>query len=196
MKIGIDIDDTIADAYGLMFDFAQEYDIKYLNKEGVIDTEKGIRGFYIGQIYGWTAEETTKFFEIYYKKALQMVKPKMFAAEIIEQLKKEGNQIIIISSRFNNSSVTNINEITKKWMKKYGINYDKLYTEVKDKVEIVKKENIDIYIDDDCDVCEKVSKLNKRVYLMNLESNRRAKENRKITRVYSWIQLKKYLNNL
>lgn len=196
MRIGIDIDDTIADAYNLMFNLAQKFDIEILKKEGNVLTEVDEDGFYIGKIHGWSKDEIKKFFESYYKYALEKVKPKMFSSEIITKIKNEGNKIIIISSRFNNETVSNIEEITKKWLDYYKIPYDKIYTEVKDKLNVIIKENIDIIIDDDYYLCEEVAKLNKKVYLMNLESNRKKTIGSNITRVYSWLNLYEKLKNV
>lgn len=196
MKIGIDIDDTIADVYSLMFNLAQKFDIEYLKKDGNILTENEADGFYIGNIHGWNSEETEKFFEIYYEYALKNVKPKMFSSEVINKLKEDGNEIIIISSRFNNKTVCNVKKITKNWLEKYKIYYNKLYTEVKDKISVIKKENIDILIDDDYYVCCETAKLNKKVFLMNLESNKTKKVSNSITRTYSWLHLYQILKNV
>jgi hypothetical protein len=196
MRIGIDIDDTIADAYNLMFNLAQKFDIEYLKKDGNISESNENKGFYIGQIHKWNKEETEKFFEIYYKYALENVKPKMFSSAIINKLKKEGNQIIIISSRFNTKTVLNINEITKRWLNDHNIYYDKIYTEVVNKLDIIKKEKIDIMIDDDYYVCSQVSNYGKQAFLMNLESNRDKKVDDNVIRIFSWIQLYKKIKSM
>lgn len=196
MRLGFDIDDTIADAYNLMFNLAQKYDIEDLKKNGNINTGNVEDGFYIGKIHSWNEQEINDFFNKYYKFALNKVKPKIFSVDILKKLKNEGNEIIIISSRFNNADVENINEITIEWLDKYNIPYDKLYTEVKDKISIIEKENIDIMVDDDYYVCKKVAEINKKAFLMNLESNREKQTDERIKRVYSWIQLYKNIRNI
>lgn len=189
MKLGFDIDDTIADSFSLMFNLAQKFDIEVLGKEGEINTENVKEGFYIGNIHSWKKEQTEAFFELYYVYALQKVKPKIFSVDVLQKLKKEGNEIIIISSRFNNKTVSNINRMTKEWLERYKIPYDKLYTEAQNKIEIIKNEKIEIVVDDDYYICKEASKFTKKVFLMNLQSNVNKQTNENIKRIYSWIQL-------
>ena len=52
------------------------------------------------------------------------------------------NAVISVDGGINNETVSNIEEITKKWLDYYKIPYDKIYTEVKDKLNVIIKENI------------------------------------------------------
>lgn len=93
-------------------------------------------------------------------------------------------------------TVLNINEITKKWLNDNNICYDKIYTEVLNKLDIIKKEEIDIMIDDDYYVCSQVSNYGKQAFLMNLESNEDKKVDDNVIRIFSWIQLYKKIKSI
>ena len=135
MNIGIDIDDTISDTYDSIFNYAQEYTINNLKRSGKINKdEKLYTHMYSTKMHNWSKEEEKDFLDKYYERIIKEVKPKKFAVEVINKLKKENN-IYLITARFN-SKKFNIEEETKNWLKLYGINYDKLYLNIENKAEL------------------------------------------------------------
>ena len=79
MRIGIDIDDTIADTYEVMFNYAQEYTVNVLKREPVIRDVESQTHFYIEALHDWNEEESEKFWMMYFKKIIENTKLKTFA---------------------------------------------------------------------------------------------------------------------
>ena len=72
-------------------------------------------------LYNWTDEENDKFWDLYYEKIMENVKPKEDAVEVINNLSVKNN-IIIITARWDRKSGI-IAKITKEWLKKNKVNY-------------------------------------------------------------------------
>lgn len=105
------------------------------------------------------------------------------------QLVKREKNIIIISARWDRENRI-ISKITKEWLEKYKIKYDKLFIGHLDKREISKENNIDIFIDDSYKTCKLISETGIRTLLMNSRINENL-EIGKIERVFSWKDIKK-----
>ena len=187
MNIGIDIDDTIANTYDVLFKYVQEYTIHDI----VTDREKTNRDM-IAQMYrtnfrNGDKKQDKEFFNRYYEKTVLKVKPKINAIENIKKLKEEGNQIYLITARFP-SEKFNIEELTKRWLKKYDIPYDKLILNSENKVITAKEHCIDIFVDDNIKNCTEMAKVGIKTYIMDTIVNKDFIDEN-IERVYSWSQL-------
>ena len=187
MNIGIDIDDTIANTYDVLFKYVQEYTIHDI----VTDREKTNRDM-IAQMYrtnfrNGDKKQDKEFFNRYYEKTVLKVKPKINAIENIKKLKEEGNQIYLITARFS-SEKFNIEELTKGWLKKYDIPYDKLILNSENKVITAKEHCIDIFVDDNIKNCTEMAKVGIKTYIMDTIVNKDFIDEN-IERVYSWSQL-------
>ncbi len=187
MNIGIDIDDTIANTYDVLFKYVQEYTIHDI----VTDREKTNRDM-IAQMYrtnfrNGDKKQDKEFFNRYYEKTVLKVKPKINAIENIKKLKEEGNQIYLITARFP-SEKFNIEELTKGWLKKYDIPYDKLILNSENKVITAKEHCIDIFVDDNIKNCTEMAKVGIKTYIMDTIVNKDFIDEN-IERVYSWSQL-------
>lgn len=188
MRIGIDIDDTIANTYEVQFNLAQYYTVNELKKEGSIQELDNLQThFYTKYLHNWNDQEEELFFDKYYTKMLEDIEPKMFAKEIIEQLKQEGNEIILITARFDWKQVK-ARPITEKWLETYQIPYDKLMTHAEEKGMIARENKLDLFIDDSFYNCQQVAKLGIQTYLMDSRVNRGLQDSN-IARVYSWPHL-------
>lgn len=194
MKIGIDIDDTIANSFEVMFTYSQEFNGRILKKTfKPKKVRKRFKKFYFQELYNWTNEEKKLFINMYYEKSLDEVRPKNLAAETINKIKENGNEIYIITSRY---SINNIDifEITTNWLKKHNIKFDKLIISKEDKTESIKNNKIDIYIDDDYKVCKK-SKKDCIVFMMDMVANKKINI-RGVKRVYSWPHVLGEIENI
>ena len=193
MNIGIDIDDTIANTYDVLFKYVQEYTIHDI----VTDREKTNRDM-IAQMYrtnfrNGDKKQDKEFFNRYYEKTVLKVKPKINAIENIKKLKEEGNQIYLITARFP-SEKFNIEELTKGWLKKYDIPYDKLILNSENKVITAKEHCIDIFVDDNIKNCTEMAKVGIKTYIMDTIVNKDFKDEN-IERVYSWSHLYQKIEN-
>ncbi len=184
MIIGIDIDDTITDNYACLFHYAQKYTIEELGKNIEKIDRNCVSDKYYSTAHDWNEEEHKEFLDKYYQTILLNAKPKLFAVETINQLKKEGHKIILITARFP-SDKFDIKELTIQWLKDNKINYDELIVNAQDKVEVAKKKQIDIFVDDSIRNCEKMSEAQIETYIMDTIINVNY-DNEKIKRIYSW----------
>ena len=186
MNIGIDIDDTIAKTSEETDIYAKEYTEKVLKRKFEFKKIEILDPMWARHLYGWSDEEDKNFWNLYYEKVMENVKPKDDAIEIINELSKENN-IIIITARWDRESGI-IAEITKKWIEKYNINYHKLFIGHLDKRNIVKENNIELFIDDSFKTCKQISEIGVRTFIMDSRINKEMKDD-KLERVFSWKEI-------
>ena len=186
MNIGIDIDDTIAKTSEETDIYAKEYTEKVLKRKFEFKKIEILDPMWARHLYGWSDEEDKNFWILYYEKVMENVKPKDDAIEIINELSKENN-IIKITARWDRESGI-ISEITKKWIEKYNINYHKLFIGHLDKRNIVKENNIELFIDDSFKTCKQISEIGVRTFIMDSRINKEMKDD-KLERVFSWKEI-------
>jgi len=189
MKIGIDIDDTITDTMLYLTKFIASYfnlDENYLKDNNI---------YYINLPDNIKNKEKEFCYNVF-EEELMNIPIKNNAKNIINKLKKEGNEIIIITAR-DHETYKNPVEQTEKQLKKFGINYDKLIC-TRDKKKACLDEKIDIFIDDSMSNLLKVKEVVKKVYLFTSPYNKDYKV--EYERVDEWTLLyeliNKYKNNL
>lgn len=194
MIIGIDIDDTISNTYEIMFNDAQKYTIEKLGRSGEIHKENLKTHMYCKEMHNWTDKETSDFLDEYYESIMKEVKPIKYVSEIIKKLKDEGNTIYLITARFQNEKF-DIEKLTKEWLKDNKIIYDKLFLNCDTKANIVKNNNVDIFIDDSFKNCKEVSEIGVKTYIFNNIVNEDFQDE-KVQRVYSWPHLYQEITKL
>ena len=93
MNIGIDIDDTITNSTEVIREYVIKYDTEYSNsKELVNNLDKIVRGFKGSNII-------ERFFIDHCLEMMGKVKVKEHASEVINNLRKNGNKVFIITAR-------------------------------------------------------------------------------------------------
>ena len=189
MNIGIDIDDTISETFETLIPYAQKYTIEDLNKESKVIINSNCNDhFYILNINGWNEEEGKAFWLKYYAEILKKVNIKKFASEIINKLKNEGHKIFLITARWDMPN-EDIDKITSDWLENNKVLYDKLITNVSDKLKLIKENNIDLFIDDSFSNCKNiVDNSSTKVYMMTSRVNGSLNDE-KIKRVFSWPEI-------
>lgn len=187
MNIGIDIDDTIAMTAEIIDIYAKEYTENILKREFRLNEIEILDPMWARNLYGWTDEEDKEFWNLYYEQIMKDVKPKNDSIEMINELSKE-NIIIIISARWDRKNGI-IAQITKEWLEKYNVHYNKLFIGHLDKRDIVKQNNIELFIDDSYKTCKLISDIGIKTLLMNSRINKDMKIN-DIERVSSWKEIK------
>ena len=95
MNIGIDIDNTITDTTPLLKEYCKRYNDTVV-KRGL---KMHLDGFASYNLYDWTPEENMDFCIKYLEEVVMQSQVKENARETIQELKKEGHKIHIISSR-------------------------------------------------------------------------------------------------
>lgn len=187
MIIGIDIDDTIADTYEVQINYAHKYMIESLNREPVLKEANCTNPFYIKELCDWKNGEDINFLNKYYVKILNEIRPKTLAVEYLKKLHDEGNKLILITARWSPKDC-DVEQITRNWIEKNNIPYDKLIVNAENKLIAAKQENIDVFIDDSFKNCQMISENGIKTYLMDSRTNKGLIDS-KIERVYSWPHL-------
>ena len=184
MNIGIDIDDTITKTYEQIFPRAIEFVEKVLKRNVELDYSKTFDHRYIENMFKLSDEESDLFWKLNLEKILSSVEPKEKSIEKINKLKEDGHNIIIITARWS-SEYLDADELTQKWLQKYDLKYDKLFTNLESKKQTAINQKIDIFIDDSIRNCEMVLSGNIKTYMFSTKNNEYY-ENKDIEKVASW----------
>lgn len=189
MIIGIDIDDTVTKTTEQTDIFAKEYTEKILKREFSINFD-AYDPMWAREAYGWSDEEDREFWDLYYAKVVEIVEPKDNSIEVINELFKD-NEIIIISARWDSGL---IQKKTKKWLNNHGVKYHKLFMGHIDKREICNENNINLFIDDSLKTCEEIESIGIKTLLME---SRRTKEmdTENISKVKDWLEIREKIFN-
>jgi len=177
VNIAIDIDDTITYTYETLIPMIASY--YGLNLKKMMD-EKPNYGALNNAL-----KDYDKFKKNYYGKMAKMVKVKSKAVEVINKLHDEGNKIIFMSAR-NYDEYDDPYQISKDYLDKIGVKYDKLMVNVKDKGKACILENIDLFIDDSAKNCRAVQK--KGIKTLQFDTVY-TKPSKYLKRVMSWPEL-------
>lgn len=178
MRIGIDIDDTMADTFDYLMPHIAEFfkiDINYLKDNNIS----------YSNLPKEMKEREFEFAKKYYDNVIPKTPFKHKVAECINKIKALGNEIIIITAR-DKRLYTDEYKTTIKELKDNNINYDKIICDF-DKAKVCKNEKIDLFIDDSIENCSKVNKLGITTLLFNSKSNIRVET--KLTRVNNWEEI-------
>lgn len=143
MKIGIDIDDTLSFLEKTRVKTAKKYlkrnhlNYKLIRKDTHLFSE----------MFNWPQEECDKFWFEMADDMLLKAPVRKDASKVIKRLKKEGNEIIIITARTQKWH-KNPFQMSEEWLNNNHIPYDELLVGFLDKTEICKEKGIDVFIDD------------------------------------------------
>ena len=189
MRIGIDIDNCISNFDDVLLEEYIKHD-KELRNTGIINDKP--YHITVG-MFDWSKEENDEFYYNNIQRIAMSLKPLNNAKKIIDKLKADGNEIYIITSR-DNGEYVNPEEMTRKWLEKYEIYYDKLIlTGRHEKGPVCKENNIDIMIEDSIKNCEDIENNGVKCYIMNTRYNQ---EETRFERVKTWNEIYSKISKL
>ena len=184
MKIGIDIDDTMADTFDYLMPYIADFfevDINYLKDNNIS----------YSNLPREMKKRELEFAKKYYDKVIPNTPFKPEVKKYIDKIKDLGNEIIVITARdktlYTDEYITTIKEL-----KNNNINYDKLICDF-DKAKVCKAEKIDLFIDDSIANCSKVKELGIETILFNSTTN--IKDNTNLNRVDNWKDIYEKIHN-
>lgn len=182
MNIGFDIDDTITNSSDVFVKYAKEYNqLRHIDYQ--IDTNEQNQSL----AFGWNEDNKKEFLNLYLKKILTETIPNDDSVYVINELKRKGYKVFLITAR-NDTEIPNMYEFTRNWLLLNGINYDKLYVNCKNKLDVCLKNNIDIFVDDNYNTCKIINEESIiKVLLYSTRYNKPIKIN--FLRVENWKQI-------
>ena len=182
MRIGIDIDNCISNFDDVLLEEYIKHD-KELRNTGIVDENP----IYISiGMFDWSKEENDEFYYNNIQRIAMSLKPLNNAKEVIDKLKADGNEIYIITSR-DNGEYINPEKMTREWLEKYEIYFDKLIlTGRHEKGPVCKENNIDIMIEDSIKNCEDIENNGVKCYIMDTRYN---KHETRFERVKRWNEI-------
>ena len=184
MRIGIDIDGVLTNIIRYACDYGSKY---FFKKYGKLDIN--INAWSLKDMFNVTDEEDKECWLSLVKDYSINEPARPFAAEIIEKIKNENNEIYIITARGASSwddKDGEMKNILIEWLNKNNINYNKLIIS-KNKLEICKQYDIKIMIEDKT---ENINSISKELPVICFDENHNKHLNGKtIYRAYSWYDV-------
>lgn len=186
MRIGVDIDGVLTNRDQFQMDYGAKYcfdnNIKYeinseeYNTSGIFNLDKT-----------QYADFWDKYLDFYAKH--EMARP--FSSEVINRLREEGHEIIIITARWKSERKDEIGQkmrdTVKKWLSENQITYDKLIFSSEEKLTWCIDNKIDLMIEDEPKCINDVSK-SIPVICFDANYNKQCK-GKNIIRCYSWYDI-------
>lgn len=187
MRIGIDID-------GVILDFDQELrvqaelnDVINLKRNSIVNEKET----FFQAKYDWPEDEINEFM---IKNFLGLSKKCNFqpgAVEVINLLKQEGHELIVISSR--GGLIKEMKDVAENRLKEKDLVFDKYFWVAKDKSKICKEENIDVMIDDYYKTCKSTSENKIKTLYFREYPNYELEENEYLKEVHNWGEIYRYI---
>ena len=190
MKIGIDIGGVILDYERILKTYGDLYDFIELKKDGIVNRNE----HYLRNRYNWTEEERMDFVNRYFLELSKITPLVPGAKTIINMLKKEGNELIIISAR--GGMIEEMKDVALEKFEEENLTFNKYYWKQEDKLEVAKRENIDVMIDDSYDVCKKLSSNGIRTIYFRDKEMKLLEQNEYLKEVSNWGEIYRYIKNL
>lgn len=187
MKIGIDLDGVVIDSETTFRTYEEIFDIDILKGNNLINKEEPK----FQARYNWTDEQEKEFIEKYFLKVSKESNLMSGFIVIYNLLKEQGHEFVVITAR--GGFIKEMKDDAIRLLDENNIKFDKYYWKVKDKLEICKKEKIDIMIDDDWKIIKRLADNKvKTLYfrdtnLMKLEESEYVKE------VNNWGDIYRYI---
>lgn len=186
MRIGIDIDGVLTD----MEQFAMDFFTKYCYENNIPIKIKP-NEYYETEAFSLSSEQAEKFWNQYLAYYATEYPARIFASEIINKLKQEGNDIYIITARNEYGLPPELygkmKQLVEKWLEDNKIFYDKIFYTENSKLQYCIDNKIDIMIEDCMDNVKEISTIIP-VLCYNAQYNI-GLEGKNIIRVYSWYDI-------
>ena len=186
MRIGIDIDGVLTNIERFIIDYGSKFcienNIPLQIKTGIYDEQ---------ETFGWTEQQTIKFWNEYIVYYATEYPAREFAADIIKKLKEEGHEIYLLTARNNygvpSTHLDRMPELVSGWLKKNDIPYDKIIYTEGSKLPYCVGNYLDVMVEDKpsniLEVSTQVPVINfVSYYNINVEGNN-------ITKAYSWYDV-------
>ena len=180
MKIGIDLDGVVIDSETTFRTYEEIYDIDILGENNLINREEPK----FQNRYNWTDEQEKTFIEKYFLKISKESGLMSGFVPVYNLLKKQGHEFVVITAR--GGFVSKMQDDALRLLEENGIKFDCYYWKTDDKLEVCKKEQVDLMIDDDWRIIKKISDSKIKTLYFRDTNLLKLKENEYIKEVNNW----------
>jgi len=180
MKIGIDLDGVVFDSETTFRTYEEIFDVDVLKENNLVDREEPK----FQARYNWTKEQEQQFINTYFMTVSRDSNLMSGFRAVYDLLKKQGHEFVVITAR--GGHVKEMKDDAIRILGENGIEFDKYYWQVGDKLEVCQKENVDIMIDDDWIIAKRLSENNVNTLYFRDTNLKKLEENEFITEVNNW----------
>ena len=190
MKIGIDLDGVVIDSEQTFRTYEEIFDIDILKANNLINIEEPK----FQNRYNWTKEQEEEFIKRYFMKVSNESELMSGFKIVYELLKTQGHELIAITAR--GGFIKEMKDDAVRLLEKNNIIFNKYFWKINDKLEICKKENVDIMIDDDWRIINKLSENKIKTLYFRDVNIKKLEENEYIKEVNNWGQVYRYIKEI
>ena len=190
MKIGIDLDGVVIDAETTFRTYEEIFDLDILKGNNLINREEPK----FQTRYNWNEEQEKECIEKYFLKVSKESNLMSGFVGVYNLLKNQGHEFIVITAR--GGFVKELKDDAIRLLKKNNIKFDKYYWKINNKLEICKKENVDIMIDDDWRIIKNLSDNSIRTLYFRDTNLKKLEENEYIKEVNNWGDIYRYIKTI
>lgn len=150
MVVGCDIDGVLINSSDMWLEAGMRY-----AKVNHIDVQVNKDAFLTSEIFSWDKKTDDDFWKEFYEDYYKFSLPTNESINALRKLKSMGHEIVLVTSRgilgFEKEyiGIDNLIEITKEWLRKNDVPFDKiLFAPNGSKTKMCLENNIDVFIDD------------------------------------------------
>ncbi|GAB6138592.1 5' nucleotidase, NT5C type [Halanaerobaculum tunisiense] len=181
--LGFDIDAVLTDEGKGSANIWHQRICNYFDLE-----EKKKQVYDFTKAYDLQLEEIEEFMETEGGKIFGQVSPYTKAKEVLTNLQKQGNRIILITAR-----EERYNDVTRQWLAEHEIPFDKLIHS-QDKAASCQQEDVEAFVDDKLKNLLAIKELEIPVFLMDMDHNHHYEG--AIPRVHTWQEIEKKIEEI
>lgn len=189
MKIGIDLDGVVIDSETTFRTYEEIFDIDTVKGNNLINREEPK----FQARYNWKEEQKQEFIEKYFLTVSKESNLMSGFIGVYNLLKKQGHKLVVITAR--GGFVKEMKDDAIRLLEENNIDFDKYYWKIDDKLEVCKNENVDIMIDDDWRIINKLAKNNIKTLYFRDTNLVKLEENKYIKEVNNWGDIYRFIRN-
>lgn len=190
MKIGIDLDGVVIDSETTFRTYEEIFAIDNLNGDKIVDRSEPK----FQSRYDWTKEQEEEFIQKYLLQGSKDSHLMSGFKAVYERLRAQGHEFVVITAR--GGYFKEMKDDAIRTLKEGNIDFDKYYWHINDKLEICRKENVDIMIDDDWKIIKNLSDNNIKTLYFRDTNLKKLPENDNIIEVNNWGDIYRVISNM
>lgn len=178
MKIGIDLDGVVLDSETTFRTYEEIFAVEKGNM--IVNREEPK----FQARYNWTQEEQKEFINKYFLTVSRESGLMSGFLAVYRLLKEQGHEFVAITAR--GGYVKEMKDDAIRILEENNIKFNKYYWNVEDKLEICKKENVDVMIDDDWQIIKRLSENGVKTLYFRDTNLKKLEESNFVNEVNNW----------